>query len=161
VANITEEHLHHMARRHHATMQKLDALVEKHANGKSRWVGTAETFGGAWLGGTLEGRTAGAALGPLPYNLGVGIALIGASHFDVGGQRWGQDLQNLGNGFVSSWAAATGYAFGKRWKESGKAFGGGGHPWSHPYENGWSNSAPIAPPAGPPVGPPIAPPAAP
>jgi len=27
--NITEEHLHHMARRHHATMKKLDGLREK------------------------------------------------------------------------------------------------------------------------------------
>jgi hypothetical protein len=26
VANITEEHLHHMARRHHAVMQKFDGL---------------------------------------------------------------------------------------------------------------------------------------
>jgi hypothetical protein len=158
VVNITEEHLHHMARRHHATMQKLDGIREKYAWVRGRLAGTVENMAGAWLGGTLEGRTAGAALGPLPINLGVGVALVAASHFDVGGDRWGNDLQNFGNGFIGSWAAATGYAFGKRWKETGKAFGGGGHPWAHPYENGWSAGAPVAPPMGPPAGPPAGPP---
>jgi hypothetical protein len=158
--HITEEHLHHMARRHHATMQKLDVLVERNLTKKERWAATAETLGGAWLGGAMEGKSAGAALGPVPYNLGAGLVLIGASHFAKVGQRWGEDVHNVGNGLVTSWAAASGYAFGKRWKESGSAFGGGGHPWAHPYENGWSPSAPIAPPAAPPAGPPIAPPPA-
>jgi hypothetical protein len=160
VVNITEEHLHHMAKRHHATMQKLDSIRDKYAGMASRWAGTGETLAGAWLGGTIEGRTAGAALGPLPVNLGAGIALLAVSHFDLAGDKWGKDLQNVGNGFIGSWAAATGYAFGKRWKETGKAFGGGGHPWAHPYESGWSN-VPAGPPPGPPPGLPIGPPAAP
>jgi hypothetical protein len=60
-------------------------------------------------------------------------------------QKWSDDLNHLGNGFVASWLAATGYAFGKRWRESGKFLGGGGHPWTHPYENGWPHAAPAAP----------------
>ncbi len=145
MANITEEHLHHMARRHHATMKKLDGLRDKFAGVTGRFVGTIETLTGAWAGGTLEGRTGGAAIGPLPVNLGVGIALIGAGHLDLGGGRWNDDLNNLGNGFVGSYFAATGYAFGKRWKETGKMLGGGGHPWSQPYENGWGPGAPAVP----------------
>ena len=157
--NITAEHLQHMAARHHATMKKLDGLRDKFSGWRERlghFTKTAEVGAGAWLGGTLEGKTAGASIGPVPINLGIGLALLGASHFDFAG-KWGDDLQNAGNGFVGSWAAATGYAFGKRWKESGKAFGGGGHPWAHPYENGWPHSVPAGPPAGPPIGPPPAP----
>jgi len=146
MANITEEHLHHMARRHHATMKKLDELRGKFSGFTGRFVGTIETAAGAWLGGTIEGRTAGAALGPLPINLGVGIVFLGAAHLNVAGGRWSEDLSNIGNGFVGSWLAATGYAFGKRWKETGKMLGGGGHPWTHPYENGWAQvPAPAAP----------------
>jgi len=157
VVDITEEHLHHMAKRHHATMQKLDSMQAKYSGVKGRLVGTGETLTGAWLGGAFEGRTGGAAIGPIPVNLGAGIALFAMSHFHVGGARWGKDLHNVGNGFIGSWAAATGYAWGKRWKESGRAFGGGGHPWAHPYENGWS-SAPSGPPPGPPPGLPMVPP---
>src|SRR4029077_1839445 len=142
MANITEEHLHHMARRHHATMLKFEGLRNKFDGWKGRATSTIENLGGAWLGGALEGRTGGAAVGPLPLHLGVGAVLLGASHFGVGGDRWGQDLHNVGNGFVGSWLAATGYAFGKRWQESGKIFGGGGHPWTQPYAPGGSPGVP-------------------
>jgi hypothetical protein len=130
--NITEEHLHHMARRHHATMKKLDGIRERITGVTQRFVGTLEAATGAWIGGALEGRTGGAALGPLPINLLAGVALIAGSHLNVAG-KWNDDLTHVGNGLVGSWAAATGYAFGKRWKDTGKMFGGGGHPWGHPY----------------------------
>lgn len=129
--NITEEHLAHMAKRHHATMKQLDGIREKFAGVTGRFVGTIETLAGAWLGGTIEGRTEGAAIGPLPINLGAGILLIGAGHLDLAGGRWSDDLNNMGNGFIGSYFAATGYAFGKRWKETGKMLGG--HSWSQPY----------------------------
>jgi hypothetical protein len=147
VTNITEEHLHHMARRHHATMKKLDGMREKFASFTSGAASTIETAAGAWAGGTIEGRTAGAAIGPLPVNLAVGLGFLGAGHLNFAGSRWSEDLNNVGNGFIGSYFAATGYAFGKRWKETGKMLGGGGHPWAQPYENGWSHGAPAAPPA--------------
>jgi hypothetical protein len=145
--HITEEHLHHMARRHHATMKKLDELREKFAGVTSKFVSTVETAAGAWLGGAIEGRTGGAALGPIPVNLGVGALMLAGSHMQLGGAQYSEHLNQLGNGFVGSWLAATGYAFGKRWKETGKILGGGGHPWAHPYENGWSQPAPAPAPA--------------
>ena len=144
MANITEEHLHHMARRHHATMKKLDGLRGKFAGFTQKTIGTIEAGAGAWLGGAIEGRTAGASIGPLPINLGVGAILLAAGHLDLAGGQWSEHLNNLGNGFIGSYLAATGYAFGKRWKDTGKIFGGGGHPFTHPYDSGWSQAgAPV------------------
>lgn len=134
-----------MAQRHHATMKKLDGLREKITGAAGHVASTLETAAGAWFGGAIEGKTAGAAIGPLPVNLLAGIALVGASHLKQV-ESWGRsdDLNNLGNGFIGSYFAATGYAFGKRWKETGKVLGGGGHPWTQPYADGWSPGAPGA-----------------
>jgi len=133
MANITEEHLHHMAKRHHATMRKLDGLREKFSGITERFVGTLEVGAGAWLGGAVEGRTGGGTVLKVPMNLGLGAVLLAAGHLDLAGGQWSGHLNNIGNGFIGSYVAATGYAFGKRWKETGKMFGGGGHPWTQPY----------------------------
>jgi hypothetical protein len=146
MANITEEHLHHMARRHHATMQKLDGIREKISGYAQKSFGLLETGAGAWAGGMLEGRTGGMSVGPLPVNLLAGAALLVAGYANLGGERYSEHFNNLGNGFIGSYLAATGYAFGKRWKETGKILGGGGHPWTHPYENGWPKGGAEAPP---------------
>ncbi len=143
--HITEEHLQHMARRHHATMQKLDGIRDKFAGFTGRFVGTIEVAAGSWIGGAIEGRTAGGSIGPLPINLGIGAVFLVVGHLDLQQGKWSADLNNIGNGFIGSYLAATGYAFGKRWKETGKMLGGGGHPWTHPYENGWPQGAPPAP----------------
>jgi hypothetical protein len=145
MANITEEHLHHMARRHHATMQKYDSLREKFSGIAERFIGTVEVGAGAWLGGALEGRTGGSTVLNVPINLAVGGLLIAAAHLELAGGQYSKHLNDLGNGFFGSYVAATGYAFGKRWKETGKLIGGGGHPWAQPYETGWTPEA--APPA--------------
>jgi hypothetical protein len=135
MANITEEHLHHMAKRHHATMKKLEGIREKAAATVGRFVSTLETGAGAWLGGAIEGKTGGATL-PLniPVNLGVGAGLLAAAHFDVAGPQWSDHLNNLANGFISSYAAATGYAFGSNWRKGsfGSALRGMGHPYDLP-----------------------------
>lgn len=145
MAHITEEHLHHMARRHHATMKKFDSLREKYSGLARGLVGTLETGAGAWIGGAIEGRTGGGTVLKVPINLGVGALFLALGHLDlVGG--WSGHLNNLGNGFVGSYVAATGYAFGKRWKETGKLIGGGGHPWAQPYENAWPHQMETPPP---------------
>jgi hypothetical protein len=136
MAHITEEHLHHMAKRHHATMKKLDGIREKVAGHAGRLVGTLETGAGSWLGGAIEGRTAGGTVLRIPINLGIGAILLAVGHMDLAGEGWSNHLNNVGNGFIGSYVAATGYAFGKRWLETGKVFGGGGHPWKSPYEDG-------------------------
>jgi hypothetical protein len=138
MANITEEHLHHMARRQHATMKKLDGLREKWSARAGFLFSTLEVAAGAWLGGAVEGRTAGSTVLRVPINLGTGVVLLAAGHLDLAGEQWSGHLTNLGNGFVSSYLAAVGYAFGKRWKESGKLWGG--HSWTSPYGE-------VAPPA--------------
>lgn len=138
MATITEAHLHHMARRHHATMKKLDGIREKVAGVTGRFVGTFETGAGAWLGGAIEGRTAGGTVLRIPINLGIGAIMLAVGTIPgLVNAGWGSHLSNVGNGFIGSYVAATGYAFGKRWRETGKVLGGGGHPWTSPYENGW------------------------
>ena len=135
MANITEEHLHHFAKKHHGLMKKYDGLREKFAARLSGIVGTLEVGAGAWAGGAIEGRTGGGTVLRVPINLGVGAVLLAAGHLDLAGEQWSGHLNNLGNGLVGSYVAATGYAFGKRWRETGKLFGGGGHPWTSPYES--------------------------
>lgn len=147
MATITEEHLHHMAKRHHATMKKLDGIRDKVAGVTGRLVGTLETGAGAWLGGTIEGRTGGMSVLRIPINLGIGAILLAAGHLELAGDHLSDHLNNLGNGFIGSYVAATGYAFGKRWKDTGKMLGGGGHPWTSPYENGWTPQAAAPAPA--------------
>lgn len=137
MAHITEEHLHHMARRHHATMQKLDGLRGQITGYAQKSFGLLETGAGAWAGGMIEGKYGGAALGPLPYNLLAGVGFLIAGYANLGGAEYSKHMENIGNGFIASYTSALGYAFGKRWKETGHAFGGGGSPWMHPYENGW------------------------
>ncbi len=138
MAHITEEHLHHMAARHHATMKKFDGLRERVSGIKGRILGTAETAAGAWLGGSLEGRTGGATVINVPINLGVGALLLAAGIGDLAGP-WSEHLSNLGNGFIGSYVAATGYSFGKHWRETGKLLGGHS---LHPYEGGPAEAPP-------------------
>jgi hypothetical protein len=161
MAHITEEHLHHMARRHHATMQKLEGLRGTITGYAQRSFGLLETGGGAWVGGLIEGKWGGAALGPLPYNLLAGVGFLIAGYANLGGDTYSKHFENVGNGLVASYTSALGYAFGKRWRETGKAFGGGGNPWLSPYENGWPKPPVVAPNGAPaPMGPPPPPPAA-
>jgi hypothetical protein len=138
--NLTDEHLHHMAKRNHELSGKLAAirsraaqLAEKHLGGA---ICTLETAAGAWLGGTIEGRTSGATFLKVPLNLlGAGLALV-ASHTDIAGTKWSSHFANLGNGLLGSYASAVGYSFGKRWAATGSLnpFAGGLHGLSHPYD---------------------------
>jgi hypothetical protein len=135
MANITEEHLHHMARRHHATMKQLDGLRGRLAGMTGRFIGTVEVGMASWIGGAIEGRTGGGTFLKIPINLGIGAVFLAAAH--LGGpqlEKWSGHLNNLGNGFLGSYVAASGYSFGKSWKDTGKMFGGGSAPWTHPYE---------------------------
>jgi hypothetical protein len=149
MANITEEHLHHMARRHHATMKKLDGIREKFTTHAGWVIDTVEVGAGAWLGGVAEGKSGGNTFLNVPYNLLAAAAFLTVGHLGIarfGGKDHSDHLNNFGNGLAASFAAASGYAFGKRWKDTGKMLGGGGHPWIHPYEQpGWQGAAPPAP----------------
>ena len=155
MAHITEEHLHHMAKRHHATMQKLDGLRERISHYTRKSFGAIETGFGSFAGGLLEGRTQNMpGLGRLPVNLILGAGLLAAGYANVGGERYSSHWNNLGNGFIGSYLASAGYAFGKRWADTGKVFGGGaGNPLLDPYGNGWSKGPAAAPPPPPPAPP--------
>jgi hypothetical protein len=146
MANITEEHLHHMARRHHATMQKLDGIREKILGVSHKTFGVLETGFGAWLGGVVEGRFNGLALGPVPINLLGGIALIGLGYSNIGAEKgYSEHFSNLGNGLLASYTSAMGYNFGKNWREGKKLFG----PSTplNPYDDDVAPPPPPPPPA--------------
>jgi len=145
MANITEEHLHHMARRHHATMQKLDGIRAKIMTVSQKSFGLLETGAGAWAGGLIEGRFGGPAVGPIPVNLLAGVGLLVLGYANIGSEKYSEHFNNLGNGLIGSYLAATGYAFGKRWRETKQLFGGGGHPYTRPYEDGWTPPAEMPP----------------
>jgi hypothetical protein len=132
MADIGHEHLHHMAKRLHHTNQKLDAIRAKFSGALGKAVDTVSVGAGAWLGGAIEGKTGGDTFMRVPYNLGIGAVLLLVGHVPSISGEYSKLLNNLGNGFVGSYVAAVGYQFGKRWKDTGKLFGG--HSWSNPYE---------------------------
>lgn len=113
--HITEEHLQHMAQRHHATMKKLDSVRDRVTATAHKFAGTFFVGAGSWLGGAVEGSTNGWAIGPVPLNLGIGAALLLVGHTDLAGSQWSESLNSLGNGFLGSYLAARGYAFGQHW----------------------------------------------
>jgi len=69
---------------------------------------------------------------------------------NIGGEKYSEHFNNLGNGLIGSYLAATGYSFGKRWRETKQLFGGGGHPYTRPYEDGWTRPPAETPPPAPP-----------
>lgn len=122
--NWTDDHIHHMARRTHQATSKLRALQDKFAGITTRFISTLEVSGGAFLGGVVEGRTDGGTVLHVPINLAAGAALLAAGHLELAGEDLSEHLNNVGNGLVAGYVASKGYAFGKRWHDTGKLFPG-------------------------------------
>ena len=133
IKHLADQVVHHK-RKHEDLKGKFEAIT-------AGTIRLAEVGAGAWLGGVLEGKTSQGTFFHVPVNLGVGLILAGAGALDLAGD-WSPHLSNLGDGFIASYAAATGYSFGKRWKETGKLFG--------------SVQAPVPLPPPMPVAPPVA-----
>jgi len=149
--NVNEHHVHHLAKRLHEAHSKLDALTGKLKGGLKKAAGTLEVSTGAFIGGTIEGKSEGAALfGVVPYNLVVaaGALAIGHTAHMWGGQagaEWSEDINNLANGVLAGYVASKGYAFGKAWHDNGfrGAFGshGGGPSLPPPVVQGEVDAA--------------------
>lgn len=115
--SAVEVQLHHMARRHHASMKKLDALRDRIANFSTRTtgfapVGTFETGAGAWVGGLMDGKLH----WPVSMSLVFGGGLILLDWLDFAGERDRVHYGNVGKGFLSGALARAGYRFGQRWR---------------------------------------------
>lgn len=133
MTDIGHQHLHHLAKRLHHTNSHLARIQGNIADIAGRALGTIEVGAGAWLGGLMEGYTDGKTLAKVPLNLLTGLALIGASHAPrIVPNHLRDHLNSLGSGFVSSYVAAVGYAFGSKWKKEGFKFWGR-HTLSQPY----------------------------
>lgn len=125
--SIHEQHVHHLAKRLHQAHGKIDELRAKWSGVANAALSTAEVSAGAFLGGVLEGKTSGGALfDRLPYNLLGGVALLAAGHTVLADTDYADHVNNVGNGFIAGYVASKGYAFGERWRDTGKILGGGG-----------------------------------
>jgi len=138
--DITEEHLHHMAKRNHGLWQKLESFKAGAARVTKNIVTPLEVGLGAWLGGVIHGKTMksvdpvtgvtiGASIGPVPFELAAGLGVLAAGHFDLAGDKMSHHLENVGTGLVAAFASNKGYAFGERWKLGG--FRAAIQPWHH------------------------------
>lgn len=146
MATMNEEHVHRLAQREHQALSKAHQALNKYRelrkrySGIGRTIATVESAAGSLVGGAIEGRTGGATVMKVPLNLGLGAIMLGAGYFLAGrdkpeDEHWlSEHFNNVGNGFVNSYFAALGYAGGKRWKDTGKFWGGSEHlPWSQPF----------------------------
>jgi hypothetical protein len=120
--NLTHHHLHHAYSQAEKHKKKWEAYREKFSAVTEGAIRLVEVGGGAWLGGMLEAKTGQGTFMHVPINLGIGVALSAAGFLDLAGE-YSEHLNNVGDGFIASYAAATGYNFGKNWKETGKLFG--------------------------------------
>lgn len=111
--NVTEEHLHRMARRHHATMQKLDGIREEIAEYSNRAFSTIETGGGAWVGGLMDGKLQ----WPVSAGAVFGVGFILLDFLDFGGEKDSARYGNIGKGFLAGPLARVGYRFGQHMRE--------------------------------------------
>ena len=111
-----EQQLRSMAARHHATMKKLDGLREQWAVRKDRFVSTLETGAGAFAAGLVQGRTEGFARDPVTkftlHPLALGTTILALGYLDIDARRT-DDIIHFGNGYVASYFAAKGFAFGE------------------------------------------------
>jgi len=153
MAEIHQEHLHHLAKRNHKLMEALHQAKAKGAKIGKILFGTLEVGLGAYVGGVIHGRTmkhvdpvtgetVGATVGPIPMELAAGAAVLALGHFDILGEEWTPHVDRFGTGLVAAFATNKGYAFGERWK-----FGGlraALTPWKHAAAPGLPAPAPAA-----------------
>jgi hypothetical protein len=107
-----EAHLHQMARRHHATMKKLDGTRERFAGFTRRGISTIEMGAGAWVGGLMDGKLQ----WTVSPSLILGINLILLDYIGIS-PRDSAHYGNFGNGFLAGPLARAGYRFGQRMRE--------------------------------------------
>ncbi len=132
MADFSERHVHHIAQHAHRVHRKHEALKAKFKGFTERFVSTLEVGAGAYLGGVLEGRTNDGKVLHVPINLGAGLLALAAAHLDLAGREWSGHLNNLGNGFVASYAGRAGYHFGEKWLHEGFGAAFGRHPMAPP-----------------------------
>lgn len=119
--NIGREHIEHLHKRGQALGRRLDALRGRLTGVTKKAVATVETAVGAGVGGIIQGRAGeeGSHILGVPTDLGVGLALNLLGYFDAAGD-YSDHLNNLGNGFLSSFTSSIGFGWGNSWRQTGK-----------------------------------------
>lgn len=118
---LGREHIQHLHNRASNLGRKLDLLRGRLANSTKKFVATAETAMAAAAGGVIQGRAGqeGSHVLGIPTDAGLGIVLNLLGYFDAAGD-YSDHLNNLGNGFLSSFTSSVGFGWGNAWRETGK-----------------------------------------
>lgn len=120
LAIMYNEHVAHLAKRHHTVSQKLEKLRGKVGSLAEKGIRTIEIAAGAVIGGVIQGRAGGTAhLLGIPVDLVAGVGLHLAGYLDLAGDDWSDHLNNVGDGFLGAFFSDVGHGVGKRWKASG------------------------------------------
>jgi hypothetical protein len=122
---LTQEHVHHLARRNDTLSQKIEKLKGRAASVTKHGVHLLEVTAGAALGGVVQGMSKdpnGAHILKVPADLGIGIALNVAGLLDLAGEEYSPHLANVGTGFLAAYFSDLGFAIGKRKKDTGSFF---------------------------------------
>ena len=84
-------------------------------------VGTVETAVAAGVAGVIQGHAGdkGSTIGPIPTDLGIGVALNLLGYFHVAGDQWSGHLNNFGDGFLAAYTSSIGFQMGRRWLDEG------------------------------------------
>lgn len=122
MANISREHVHHLARRGEHLYKRLEKLREKLSGTTARAVRTLEVSAAAVVGGVIQGKAGpeGAHIMHVPTDLGLGLALNVLGYFDAAGDEYSEHLNNLGDGFLASYLSNIGFGWGNTWRTTGK-----------------------------------------
>jgi hypothetical protein len=124
---VTEQHLHHIAKRHESLSKRYEGLKAKGAKLTGRLVRSGEVVAGAALAGVLQGMSknpAGPRIAHVPADLAIGLGLEVVAAFDIFGDEWSHHAGNFGTGFLAAYFTEAGFAVGKRKRDSGTFFAG-------------------------------------
>jgi len=124
--SVTEQHLHHIARRHDSLSKRYESLKAKGAKLTSRIVRSGEVLLGAGVAGVLQGMSKspnGPRIAHVPADLAIGLGLEAVAAFDLFGEEWSHHAGNFGTGFLAAYFTEAGFAVGKRKRDTGRFFG--------------------------------------
>src|ERR1700729_597379 len=91
IMSVTEDHLHHIAKRHDSLSRRYENLKSKGAKLTSRLVRSGEVMLGAAAGGVLQGMSKnpqGPHIAHFPADLAIGLGLEAVATFDLFGEEW-------------------------------------------------------------------------
>lgn len=118
---IERQHLEYAMKRGTAFQRRLEGFRERIAAKTKSVVRSLEVAAAANLGGIIQGHAGeeGSHIFHVPTDLGLGLALNVLGYFGAAGD-YSEHLNNLGDGFLSSFTSSVGFGWGNTWRTTGK-----------------------------------------